>query len=68
MSSTTYNRGGSPTLWSTYKDLKAVLDARSVEKRVVQVIYDDSKRVVNISEVCRNLYIGDEYETSIIFR
>jgi len=53
-------RGGSPTLWSTYYEIKAVLEAPVIEKRNVQVIYDDSRRIVDMTEITPNLFIGDE--------
>lgn len=56
----TTNRSGSPTLWSTYHDLKAVLNAPVIKKRVVNVIYDDSRRIVDMTETFPNLHIGDE--------
>ena len=31
-----------------------------IEKRVTNIIYDDSKRVVDLTEIKPNLYIGDE--------
>lgn len=58
---------GSPTLWSTYHDLKAVLDAPLIEKRVVATIYDDSKRIVNMTEIFPSLFIGDELMPNLIF-
>lgn len=60
MTSTNTNRGTSPTLWSTYYEIKAVLEAPLVEKRNVAVIYDDSRRVVDMTEIKPNLFIGDE--------
>lgn len=54
------NRGSSPTLWSTYHEIKSVLDAPVIEKRPTNIIYDDSKRVVDLTEIKPNLYIGDE--------
>ena len=59
-SSTNRTRQGSPTLWSTYHEIKAVLDAPAVEKRNIRVIYDDSRRVVDMTEIFPNLFIGDE--------
>ena len=54
---------GSPTLWSTYYEIKAVLEAPVIEKRKVQTIYDDSRRIVDMTEIKPNLYIGDELIT-----
>ena len=41
-------------------EIKAVLEAPLVEKRNVAVIYDDSRRVVDMTEIKPNLFIGDE--------
>jgi len=63
MSATTNNtnkRGSSPTLWSTYHEIRKVLDKPVIEKRVTNIIYDDSKRVVDLTEIKPNLYIGGE--------
>ena len=60
MAKTEPPRGQSPTLWSTYYEIKAVLDAPLIEKRAVRVIYDDSKRIVDMTEILPNLFIGDE--------
>ena len=49
-----------PTLWSTYHDIKAVLEAPAIEKRQVQVLVDDSNRIVDMTLIKPNLYIGDE--------
>ena len=48
------------TLWSVFHKLKAVLDAPLVEKKMHQVTYDDSKRIVDMTEILPNLFIGDE--------
>ena len=53
-------RTGSPTLWSKYYEIKAVLEAPAIEKRNVAIIYDDSRRIVDMTQICPNLYIGDE--------
>ena len=38
-----------------------------IEKRVTKLKYDDSKRVVDLTEIRPNLYIGDElvFDTNI---
>ena len=56
----------SPTLWTTYHEIKAVIDVPLERKRVVQIIYDDSNRVVDMTEIAPNLFIGDEYLINII--
>ena len=48
------------TLWSVFHKLKGVLDAPSVEKKAHHVTYDDSKRIVDMTEILPNLFIGDE--------
>ena len=48
------------TLWSVFHKLKAVLEAPVTEKKQHQVTYDDSKRVVDMTEILPNLFIGDE--------
>ena len=60
ITSPTNKRGSSPTLWSTYHEIRNVLDKPVIEKRVTNIIYDDSKRVVDLTEIKPNLYIGDE--------
>ena len=66
-SSPTNKRGSSPTLWSTYHEIRNVLDKPVIEKRVTKLKYDDSKRVVDLTEIRPNLYIGDElvFDTNI---
>ena len=67
MSASTNNtnkRGSSPTLWSTYHEIRKVLDKPVIEKRVTNIIYDDSKRVVDLTEIKPNLYIGGELVSS----
>ena len=39
-----------------------MLAAPSVEKRLAPVLHDDSGRLVDMTRVRENLYIGDEYE------
>lgn len=56
---------GSPTLWSTYHEIKAILEAPVIEKRNVPTIYDDSRRIVDMTEINytnenTNLFIGDK--------
>jgi hypothetical protein len=48
------------SLWSVFNDLKAVVDKPIVERRVVTVFFDDSSRIVNMTEIFPNLFIGDE--------
>ena len=70
MSATTNNtnkRGSSPTLWSTYHEIRKVLDKPVIEKRVTNIIYDDSKRVVDLTEIKPNLYIGGELVSWLIY-
>ena len=55
-----YTNNQEPTLWSTYHDIKAVLEAPAIEKRQVQVLVDDSKRIVDMTLIQPNLYIGAE--------
>ena len=40
-----------------------MLEAPVIEKRKVQTIYDDSRRIVDMTEIKPNLYIGDELIT-----
>ena len=54
------NNLAEPTLWSTYHDIRAVLDTPAIEKRQVQVLVDDSNRIVDMTLIKPNLYIGDE--------
>ena len=60
MTSSNYTNNQEPTLWSTYHDIKAVLEAPAIEKRQVQVLVDDSNRIVDMTLIQPNLYIGDE--------
>ena len=55
-----YTNNQEPTLWSTYHDIKAVLEAPAIEKRQVQVLVDDSIRIVDMTLIQPNLYIGAE--------
>ena len=55
-----YTNNQEPTLWSTYHDIKAVLEAPAIEKRQVQVLVDDSNRIVDMTLIQPNLYIGAE--------
>ena len=49
-------------MWPGFRELQCVLAAPSVEKRLAPVLHDDSGRLVDMSMVRENLYIGDEYE------
>jgi hypothetical protein len=48
------------SLWSVFNDLKAVVDKPTVERRMTAVFFDDSSRIVNMTEIFPNLFIGDE--------
>ena len=48
------------SLWSVFYDLKAVVDKPIVERRLTPVFIDDSSRIVNMTEIFPNLFIGDE--------
>ena len=52
----------SPAMWPGFRELQCVLAAPSVEKRLAPVLHDDSGRLVDMSMVRENLFIGDEYE------
>ena len=60
MTSTCTTTNREPTLWSTYHEIKSVLEAPVIEKRHTNIKYDDSKRVVDMTEITPNLFIGDE--------
>ena len=49
-------------MWPGFRELQCVLAAPSVEKRLAPVLHDDSGRLVDMTRVRENLYIGDEYE------
>ena len=49
-------------MWPGFRELQCVLAAPSVEKRLAPVLHDDSGRLVDMSMVRENLFIGDEYE------
>ena len=52
------------SLWPVFHKLKAVLETRPEKKAAggsgCQVTYDDSKRIVDMTEILPNLFIGDE--------
>jgi hypothetical protein len=48
------------TLWSVFHDLKSVVDKPNVERRLTPVFVDDSGRLVDMTEIFPNLFIGDE--------
>ena len=52
-------------MWPGFRELQCVLAAPSVEKRLAPVLHDDSGRLVDMSMVRENLYIGDEYERKL---
>ena len=52
-------------MWPGFRELQCVLAAPSVEKRLVPVLHDDSGRLVDMTRVRENLYIGDEYERKL---
>ena len=69
MSSNSTNKHfAEPTLWSTYHDIKAVLEAPAIEKRQVQVLVDDSNRIVDMTLIKPNLYIGDELVSFLCYK
>jgi len=47
-------------MWPGFRELQSVLQAPSVEKRVVKLVQDDSGRLVDMTEIRNNLFIGDE--------
>lgn len=49
-------------LWAIYHQLKAVLDSPAAvsRRRAHSVIFDDSGRLVDMTEILPNLFIGDE--------
>ena len=49
-------------MWPGFRELQCVLAAPCVEKRLAPVLHDDSGRLVDMTRVRENLYIGDEYE------
>ena len=52
-------------MWPGFRELQCVLAAPSVEKRLAPVLHDDSGRLVDMTRVRENLYIGDEYERNL---
>merc|ERR1711884_780779 len=49
------------SLWSLFHKLKAVLEnPPAVERKTHPVTYDDSRRVVDMTEILPNLFVGDE--------
>ena len=48
-------------MWPGFRELQCVLAAPSVEKRLAPVLHDDSGRLVDMTRVRENLYIGAEY-------
>jgi len=47
-------------MWPGFRDLQSVMATSSVEKRVVTTLKDDSGRLVDMTEIRDNLFIGDE--------
>ena len=47
-------------MWPGVRELQSVMQVSSVEKRVVTTLRDDSGRLVDMTEIRDNLYIGDE--------
>uniref|UniRef100_A0A0K2U708 Dual specificity protein phosphatase n=2 Tax=Lepeophtheirus salmonis TaxID=72036 RepID=A0A0K2U708_LEPSM len=61
MSYNLYNEDGHKSLWNIVSDLKEVLATPvDLSNKQPPVLYDDSKRLVNMTEIMENLYIGDE--------
>ena len=54
-------------MWPGFRELQCVLAAPSVEKRLAPLLHDDSGRLVDMSMVRENLFIGDEYENNQTF-
>ena len=54
-------------MWPGFRELQCVLAAPSVEKRLATVLHDDSGRLVDMTRVRENLFIGDEYENQELF-
>ncbi len=49
------------SLWTKYRQIKGVLDGASANSaRDLVRLYDDSGRVVDMSEVQTNLFVGSE--------
>ena len=47
-------------MWTGFRELHCVLATPTVEKRMVTLLYDDSGRHVDMTNIRDNLYIGDE--------
>ena len=49
-------------MWPGFRELQSVMQRQttSVEKRVVTTLKDDSGRLVDMTEIRDNLFIGDE--------
>jgi len=47
-------------MWTGFRELQTILSAPCVEKRHVNLFFDDSGRHVDMTRVMENLYIGDE--------
>ena len=47
-------------MWPGFRELQSVMQTSSVEKRVVTTLKDDSGRLVDMTEIRDNLFIGDE--------
>jgi len=48
------------SLWNVFHDLKSIVDHPVVDKYVAPILIDDSGRLVNMTEIYPNLFIGDE--------
>ena len=47
-------------MWPGFRELQSVLQTPSVQKRVTKLLQDDSGRLVDMTEIRSNLFIGDE--------
>jgi len=48
------------SMWPEYKEMKAVLATKRVEKLSEPVLFDDSGRHVDMTEIIENLFIGTQ--------
>ncbi len=48
------------SLWTIFHDLKSIVDQPVIEKCQAPIFIDDSGRLVNMTEIFPNLFIGDE--------
>ena len=47
-------------MWPGFRELQSVIQSTSVERRAVTTLKDDSGRLVDMTEIRENLFIGDE--------